>query len=129
MARLYARLYSDNWREINGRLLSELRGELQRMRPSTFVVAHLPMPHAPFVFETDGSYRGPFAGDRMSGSVEDYERHLRYADTVLGQVVATLEQAGTLDRALLIVTSDHSWKRSPTRLSPACRTPTGACRC
>lgn len=111
--RLYARLYSENWREINQRLRAELLSALRQSPDGAFIVGHLPMPHAPFIFDERGRYLGPFERDRMSGTPEEYERHLRYADTVLGEIVSTMTEAGTFDRALVVVTADHSWKKEP----------------
>ena len=44
---------------------------------------------------------------------QGYERHLQYHDAVVGQLIAHLKAAGKFDRALLIVTSDHSWRGDP----------------
>src|SRR4051812_6879243 len=70
----------------------------------------------------DGSYRGPFPGARMSGSEEDYQRHVAYADAVLGRSVARLKAAGKYDDAMIIVTADHGWTpnlQSDSILHPA----------
>ena len=111
--RLYARLYSERWRDINRELRQALTRALATEPAATLLVAHLPLPHAPFVFNADGSYRGPFAGERMEADVAAYERHLRYTDLVLGEILATLDSTGRLDRSLLLLTSDHSWKLDP----------------
>lgn len=117
---LYNRLYSEHWREVNQRLPADLSAELLRLRGGTFVFSHQPMPHGPFVFNRDGSYRGPFKGRREEGTPEQYEEHLHFADQVLGQFVLALERSGQFDRALLVVTSDHSWRHDPDpRISDA----------
>jgi arylsulfatase A-like enzyme len=36
-----------------------------------------------------------------------YDANIHYADSILGDILATLEEAGILDEALIIVTSDH----------------------
>lgn len=111
--RIYARLYSERWRDVNGELRRLVAGALAEEPARTLMVLHLPLPHAPFVFEADGRYRGPFEGERMESDSVAYERHLRYSDLVLGEILAALEGAGRLDPSLLILTSDHSWKLDP----------------
>jgi membrane-anchored protein YejM (alkaline phosphatase superfamily) len=86
---------------------------------------HWPLPHGPFVLNEDGTYRGPFKRSRLEGTPADYQRHLAFLDLVLGEAVAELDSAGLLDRALVIVTSDHSWKVEPDsslRAAPGART-------
>lgn len=83
--------------------------------PNTFALLHFPLPHAPFVFGAAGEYLGPFEEGRMFGTVEEYGRHLRYLDRVLGRFLDTLEAAGRLDSAVVVVTSDHSWKKDPDK--------------
>ena len=87
---------------------------------NTLAFMHFPLPHAPFVFNEDGSYRGPYSvdfkrakdddEDRMLAPTPEYDRNLRYLDTLIGQIVQHLKNAGRYDNALLILTSDHSWR-------------------
>ncbi|HUF36787.1 MAG TPA: sulfatase-like hydrolase/transferase, partial [Gemmatimonadales bacterium] len=51
----------------------------------------------------------------LARSERDGLRHLRYLDLVLGRFLDTLEAAGRLDSALVVVTSDHAWKKDPDR--------------
>ncbi len=102
--------YSEHWKELTHHLVRALLDALALPEKNLFLVAHLPIPHAPFVFNADGSYRGPFQGERMAYDEEGYARHLQYLDRVLGQFIDTLKECGTYDDAALIVTSDHMWK-------------------
>jgi hypothetical protein len=120
-----ARSISEGWYRTNHKWRIAARDLIRRSDASTFAMIHWPLPHAPFVLNEDGSYRGPFKGGRMEGTPADYQRHLAFLDVVLGEAVAELDRAGLLDRALVIVTSDHSWKAEPDsslRAAPGART-------
>ena len=102
--------FSAHWEKINRALQRETLGLIQQSPPNEFAFIHLPLPHCPWVFNPDGTYRGPYRGERMSHDVEGYRRHLAYLDVVLGQFFAEMKRAGKFDDALIIVTSDHSWR-------------------
>jgi hypothetical protein len=57
--------------------------------------------------------------DVMGGTPDDYHLNLRHLDQVLGHIVDTLRAAGRFDNALVIVTSDHSWRYEPSLPKPA----------
>jgi hypothetical protein len=57
--------------------------------------------------------------DVMDGTPDDYRLNLRHLDRVVGHFVDTLRAAGRFDDALIIVTSDHSWRTDPTLANPA----------
>jgi arylsulfatase A-like enzyme len=110
--RLYGRLYSRNWRGLNLSMRRTLTEALASDPASSFIVAHLPLLHPPFIFEADGRYRRPRRGETSRDSIV-YRRQLRYTDTVLGEIIEALERSGRFDRSLLILTSDHSWRNEP----------------
>ena len=101
---------SENWVYINQAWRGFVRDLVRGSDANTFAMVHWTLPHGPFVLNEDGSYRGPFKVSRVEGTPEDYRRHLAFLDRVLGEAVEELDSAGLLDRALVIVTSDHSWK-------------------
>ena len=119
----YARIFTAHWKEINHALNEDVLKSISLFAPNTFVFVHYPLPHAPFIFEPDGSVRHGIEvkwgnarnveDDIMFGSVEDYERHLRRLDNVIGSIVDRLKQTGKFDDALVIFTSDHSWRNDP----------------
>ena len=103
---------------------------LRRIRPEsrpTAWVKHLPLPHRPWIYLPSGlrTTRGlgritlPLHGLNRFGGPPDpfvrqhnYQRHLlqlRFADRLVGRLVARLARAGILDRTLLVVTSDHGY--------------------
>jgi hypothetical protein len=108
---VYARWFSTNWYTLEQSIEVEAMRLAREAPPNTLAFVHFTLPHAPFVFEADGRYRGAFEDDRMGGTVEDYTRQVRYLDAVLGRLLDELEAAGRLDSAVVVVTSDHSWKK------------------
>lgn len=127
--RLYAGVFSRNWVRLNQRLVDDFDAVVRNAPDRSFVFLHFPAPHAPFVYADDGSYRGPFPinstmtedidNDVMGGGPGDYHLNLRHLDRVLGHLVDTLRAAGRFDNALVIVTSDHSWRYEPSLPKPA----------
>ena len=101
--------YSRHWWEQNRRVRDDVLRILSSWPAATFLFSHWPLPHPPFVLESDGSYRGPFTSDRREGDAADYRRHLLYLDRVVGEALDELEDVGRLDESLLVVTSDHGW--------------------
>jgi hypothetical protein len=118
--RIYAEAYSRNWFELNQRLRRDVLQTLASAGPGSMTLVHFPLPHAPFVFEEDGRFRGAFEGGRMDGTEADYARQLKFLDLVLGEFQDRLVAAGVFDESLLVVTSDHSWRADP---DPARHTP------
>lgn len=102
--------FSRHWEIINRRLQRDTLGLIAQCPANTFAVIHLPLPHCPWVFNPDGTYAGPYRGERMSHDVDGYAKHLAYLDAVLGQFLDALRRAGKYDDALIAFTSDHSWR-------------------
>ncbi len=117
---LYARVFVRHWLSVRDRMQEDVRELIERFPDNTLALVHWLLPHAPYVFGEDGSFRGPLRvdfrkarnddDDRMLGSAEDYLRNLRYMDAFVGDVVARLRAAGRYDDALLVLTSDHGWR-------------------
>jgi hypothetical protein len=95
--------------QIEQDLKREILGLIDRGPPKTMAVFHIPLPHQPFIFNEDGSYRPVYDAD----SAEGYLRNLRYADRVLGKCLERLKATGKFDPALLVVTSNHGWREEP----------------
>ncbi|HZN97536.1 MAG TPA: sulfatase-like hydrolase/transferase, partial [Gemmatimonadales bacterium] len=116
---------SESWFRMNHKWRVAVRDLIRRSDANQFAMIHWPLPHGPFVLNEDGSYHGPFKVSRLEGTPADYQRHLALVDLVLGEALAELDTAGVLDPALVIVTSDHSWKQEPDeslRAAPDART-------
>lgn len=111
--RYFNPLYSENWHDITLTLRSATLDALVTEADNSLLVSHLPVPHYPFIWNPDGSYRGPFEGDRRSDDTAGYHRNMLYADRILGEILDTLQRTGRFDRTLLVVTSDHAWRKEP----------------
>jgi hypothetical protein len=95
---------------------------------STFYFMHVLLPHEPYMYMKDGARftdestlpglrEGRWNGDAWLAA-QAYQQHLlqvQYVDTILGQLVARLQDQGLYDRALLVVTSDHGVAFTPRR--------------
>ncbi|NQT40950.1 MAG: sulfatase-like hydrolase/transferase [Planctomycetes bacterium] len=80
---------------------------------NTLAFFHWPFPHAPFVFNGDGSYAGPVPAGDKGYTVKGYHRQLCYLDRLVGEIVDRLRKADRFDRAMIILTSDHTWRHDP----------------
>jgi hypothetical protein len=107
---LLDRLDTKNWYRMGLRYRADMLYALAQPAGKRLVMCHVPAPHAPYIFNPDGSFHGP---DRGMSDTEGYLRQLGYVDTLIGQIVSTLRQSGSFDRALLIFTSDHGWRFDP----------------
>jgi hypothetical protein len=97
----------------------QIRTTTRRTRGGVLHFGHVVLPHWPWNHLPTGLRYEP-ADDYIDDpyrwptppwwSVDAYRRHLLqvgYADRLLGEVLATLNDEGILDKALLIVTADH----------------------
>ena len=108
-----AGVYSRSWVRLVQALRVSAAEQLATEPDNTFLLIHLPLPHPPFIFDSAGTYLGAYQGERKSEDIQGYQRNLRFADKLLGEILTTLDSAGRLDRSLLIVTSDHAWRMDP----------------
>jgi len=104
---------SRNWAFINQTWRVAVRDLVRRSDANTFAMVHWPLPHGPWVLNEDGTLRRYFARSRLEGTPEEYQRHLAFMDLVLGEALTEIDSADLLDRSLVIVTSDHTWKTDP----------------
>jgi len=106
--------------EVNARrrwrIADDLFGEMERIisncPSNSFVMLHVPLPHQPFVFNEDGSYRG-LVGRDWEDSPAGYMRNLKCVDLYVGRLIDTLKARGTFDDATLVLTSNHGWREEP----------------
>lgn len=90
---------------------------------ATFAVFHCMLPHEPFILNPDGNYRGPGESAWVRSNVEGYTRNLACLDRFIGQIVQCMHESGRFDDALLIMTSDHSWRFDPARKTSEIKSP------
>ena len=84
---------------------------------NTFTLCHFHCPHPPYILNEDGSYRSPEQTVWLPSSVEGYQANLAGLDAIIGELVTAMKDAGRFDEALIIMTSDHSWRDDPSRCS------------
>lgn len=75
-------------------------------RNLNLTLLHYPVPHHPWIF--DSKVYG-FTSDASS-----YVDNLVLADKTLGDIRERLEQEGRWDSSIVLLTSDHWWRQSPT---------------
>jgi len=97
------------WYDMNQSMLRDTFDVIDRWPSNSLCVFHWPVPHAPFVINPDGSYRGP-----IDGTSDDYLTSLRALDHFVGRIVDRLQAAGKFEESLLVFTSDHSWRFDPS---------------
>ena len=110
---IYPRAFSDYWVDINRRMHAEATDLIRTCPDNTFAFFHWPLPHDPYVFNADGTFRGPFREYIWTGTPEEYMEQVHYADRVLGDLIDCLQDSGKFDRSLVVLTSDHSWHLDP----------------
>jgi len=98
------------------RIAHDSFGQMERIvagcPANSFVMLHVPLPHQPFVFNEDGTYRGPVGRD-WEDSPTGYLRNLKCVDLYVGRLVDALRARGTLDDATIVLTSNHGWREEP----------------
>jgi hypothetical protein len=119
----WSHVFSRHWVSLNRRILDGLGRAIATAPRRSLIFGHVPAPHAPFIFDGLGRYTGPFPvesgalqdvdADIMAGTPSDYHRGLLYLDHLVGEIVSDLNASGELDRALVVMTSDHSWRTDP----------------
>lgn len=108
--------YMYYYRQLHADMRADVEWVLTQAPPQTFALFHYMLPHKPYLFGADGE---ELALDRSmtTDTVESYDRHLSCLDVRLGAFLDLLEAQGRLESALVVITSDHSWRADPLRRS------------
>jgi len=85
---------------------------MDRARAPVFAVFHYCFPHYPYIWDANGE-KGWIPADIEKHTISNYLDNLRYTDRLIGEIVQALRRADKFDGALLIITSDHSWRHDP----------------
>jgi hypothetical protein len=109
--------------KVHERASEDIFSVLRDQPAATFAVVHYLLPHEPFFLNPDGSYRGPDESAWVRSNTEGYMRNLACLDGFIGQIVQVMRESGRFDDALLIVTSDHSWRFDPARKTGKVKSP------
>jgi hypothetical protein len=112
--RYYNRIYYDYYYGLHPKVQQDIESVVMHGSLKTFAVFHYMSPHMPFLFDSEGAPK-PCSSKMYKPTIENYEDHLGYTDTLIGRFVGMLKERGTYDRSLLIITSDHSWRKDPER--------------
>lgn len=105
----------DDRRKLVERFLAQLERPLQN---DEFYFIHLPLPHGPWIHLADGTVynaiRPGGEGNRWGSNAwlveQAYQQHLlevQYVDHIVGSIIHRLEESGSYDSSILIVTADH----------------------
>ncbi|MCH8147441.1 MAG: sulfatase-like hydrolase/transferase [Planctomycetes bacterium] len=113
----------DSHRPYEGLSVSNIRREQKRdifhvvetQRKATFAIFHLVIPHFPALRNADGTHRGPSELGWDSTSIPDYRGNLAHLDELIGEIVTAAKRVGRFDDAMIILTSDHTWRYDPAR--------------
>jgi hypothetical protein len=101
--------------KVHERTREDICSVIRNQPAATFAVFHYVLPHEPFILNPDGQYRGPDESAWIRPNVEGYTRNLACLDRQIGAFVQVMREAGRFDDALVILTSDHSWRFDPDR--------------
>ncbi len=104
------------------------KGIIRDQAGPCFGVFHYSLPHWPLIFTREGvdldvrrempldfagSGDGTFARPDPRNHIARYRGNLHYMDTLIGELIDVLTSSGRFDDALLVFTSDHSWRVDP----------------
>ena len=104
---VYGRLLRRRRWPTNANIQRETLSRLGALPTNTFLMVHACPPHAPWVWREDGAVA---YSDHPLGRAASYERSLRYLDFYVSQIVARLKELDRFEGALVVLTSDHSWR-------------------
>ena len=99
------------WRFWHRRYVEDaIRNSLEVVTNGAYSLAllHLPLPHSPSLFDPVQQRWVTFGRLFPKG----YFDNLQLTDRVLGQFRAAMEQSGQWDKTWLVISADHSWRKS-----------------
>jgi len=107
--------FSQHWFRLSQEFHRETFRLIDQLGPGMCLLIHWPLPHGPFILGPQGQFVEPYSPqqDRTFGTSEQYHRHLLRLDTVIGEICDHLRRKQLFDDALIIMTSDHGWRRDP----------------
>lgn len=114
-ARLKTRVKDHQLLSIHQAIRQDALEMIRGPSAEAFAIVHLPLPHHPYLMDANGEYRGPDGGAWEKANLEGYQRNLARLDHLLGEFVAAMKAAGRYDDAMIVLTSDHSWRDDPAR--------------
>ena len=102
---IHVAMENDYWRATTQNITTTAQAYIRScLSPGDLLFVHCPIPHSPFVFAADGT-PNPLPREDVVGG---YETQMEYADTVFGQWVDELKQAGQWEQAWVLMMADHA---------------------
>ena len=80
----------------------------------TYAVFHYMLPHHPFIYNREGPKK---LFNIYQQDVSNYYGNLAYLDSTIGNIISTLKKANKFNNSLIIITSDHSWRKDYMHVS------------
>ncbi len=100
---------------LHREMAGDIAQVIARRGTPTFALLHYPLPHAPFMYDADGSLREPTPQIMDEHCVQGYLAQLACVDRLVGRWMELMKAAGTYDTSLIVLTSDHTWQGDPAR--------------
>ena len=108
--------------EYQARIRPVLGDVLPRLPSRSISFFHMCLPHGPFVFNRDWSLRDEPEDTWFTTNEWSYLENVYAMDAVFGDIVRILRERGDFDSSMIVILSDHSWKRGiddlPATLDP-----------
>ncbi len=98
-------------------MANDIEMVIGRQPSKTLAVFHYPLPHFPYIRDEKGHYTRSQLKMEPISEETGYHRNLVLMDKRLGRFVELMKEAGRFDSALVILTSDHSWRHDPQRMN------------
>ncbi|MHC4861306.1 MAG: sulfatase-like hydrolase/transferase [Planctomycetota bacterium] len=111
--RLHRHAFSRHTYDMTREILEEILWLAEESPRDTLAFIHVPVPHWPFVFDADDSYRASqrSEGDGWGSADEaGYMRQLAFTDRMHGQILDAHRHSGKLDGSSIVLTSGHGAK-------------------
>lgn len=90
------------YRRLFDKVLFHLREDFKANR-SILMLAHLPIPHLPCIYDAERQQYSSWP----RGKKESYRHNMVLVDKTIGEIRKTLEENGTWEDTLVILSSDH----------------------
>lgn len=102
-----------NFAGLHEQMMSDFFEVIRHQPEASFLIGHYMLPHPPYVWDAEGNWR---PHDRWYESdVGVYRFNLALMDKQMRRLVEAMEEVDRFDDALLILTSDHTWRLDPGR--------------
>jgi len=108
----YILLYSSSLQQRDNtiNMFNAYLSKIDSSPQNTFFFTHFPIPHEPYVFDSQG-FVDQFWETMLKGgpiiSKENYVKQMMFVDKIMGEIVKKLKEKNLYDSSLIIITSDE----------------------